>query len=512
MQWSDRQKSTGNRLELTWFAARNLWKKKHEGKVHYFKFPNTKEGYEAALHEWLQQKLQLTGLRKNFDVYEAHREIFEQVLTWYLQFGVPDLERKLYEQVQAFLDWLRVEVSRPELMNQLPVGAFCGTTLRNQFYCEFVNINFGYTAFGSRQYVLPDKWVDRIDRMKAGQNSKEPQTIGHWLTKYINRVSQRGGKFIKHESAKDREFKLKHFRGYCDQLAHITAINEDYLEKYHANLDSHVSGSTGNEISKDTKADYFAVFRMFVRWCSQQSTCELTPPANLESKEFGFREPIGTGRKRQEKKLKLWTSEEFKLAISTLPKPYPAFLLLMMNCGFRHVDLSELRKADLHLHAKRIVIQRNKLNQQDTAPVISYLLWDRTVELLREAMSDDPVYVFRNLDGGPVENSIKVWWKRNSERYGLLGKRLDYIRKTGATMIARIDSSLDDMYLGETLSTTAKVHYSFHDGEPCQGLDDAILSLGAEFGLAEAPSMRVTLTKDVLEQLKRAGIDLAKLR
>jgi len=91
------------------------------------------------------------------------------------------------------------------------------------------------------------------------------------------------------------------------------------------------------------------------------------------------------------------------------------------------------------------VIQRQKLNQQDSAPVISYLLWDSTIAALRKYQSSE-LLVF-----GDVENSLKLWWRRNRQSYGL-EKRLDYLRKTGSTIVAQHDEGLDSMYLGESLS------------------------------------------------------------
>ena len=510
--WADRQKSKKVRLELTWFANRSTWKKKYEDQVHYFKHPNTKEGYEAALRAWQIKKSELSGTRKNADIFNRHREKFESVRNWYDQFGTPSVERVIREQVDAFLHWLEVLYQEPELPDSLPSGAFTRPNLRREFYEMFVDPEkSGYTTFGSIHFQLSNMWIDRLDRVTASGNSKEPQTIAYWIEKYVSRVQKRGGRFITVKSAKDRRHKLKHFSSYSDGLAHVKTIDELYVEEYHANLDAHVSEHTDGELSKDTKIDYFAVFRMFVRWCSLQSTCELIAPANLDSKEFGFREPKGTGRVRQEKKLMLWSTKEFLHAIEVLPAPYPTYLMLMLNCGFRHVDISELRWSDLQLDEHRIVIQRNKLNQQTTAPVVSYQLFDKTVKLIRETMSIDPVYVFANEKGGRVEGCIKSWWTRNAEEYGFNGKRLDFIRKTGSTWISRHDHNLDDMYLGETLSSTAKIHYSFRDGEPCKHLDDGVAQLGAEFGFCEAPVKQISLTKEVLAELERAGVDLKKL-
>jgi len=536
--WADRQKGKGVRLELTWFAPRSRWKKKHNKRTLYFDFPCSKAGYEAALQAWFLRRTEIDGTRKNAEVFDHHKKLFERVRNWYDAFGVPASEFKLCDQIFAFLLWMEDQAKQPDLPSTIPMGAFClAGTKRPEFWAEFGETPSGYTLLGMKQYELPSKWMDRLDRSSSNVGEKEPQTIGHWLERYIKRVAARGGKFITPDSAKDRRYKLKNFSMYADNLAHITTIDAAYLEEYHAaldasilesnrtvrksmdhgldfdpsNLDDGTDHETKIELSRDTKQDYFAVFRMFVRWCSRQNGCDLIAPKNLDSKEFGFREPLGTGRKRQAKKGKLWSVEEFNKAVLSLPAPYPAYLMLMLNCGFRHVDLSELRWTDLHLEARRIVIQRNKLNQQETAPVISYPLWDKTVELVKQAMSNHKDFVFRNQNGGPVENSIKLFWKRRQVRFGLKGKRLDFIRKTGSTLVAKFEDKLDEFYLGETLSRTAKIHYSFVDGEPCEALDEAIGMLGNEFGFCDAPAKRVTLTKDVIEVLTKAGVDVSKL-
>jgi hypothetical protein len=56
MGWSQQQKRKEVRLSLTWFAARACWKKKIDGHVAYFKFPNTAKGYEQALTAWTAWK------------------------------------------------------------------------------------------------------------------------------------------------------------------------------------------------------------------------------------------------------------------------------------------------------------------------------------------------------------------------------------------------------------------------------------------------------------------------
>ncbi|MCA8998125.1 MAG: tyrosine-type recombinase/integrase [Planctomycetaceae bacterium] len=417
--WSEVQKAKGNRLQLGWFKPRNCWKKFKDGKTYYLHHPNSKAGYEAALLEWAQITARLDDERPNADIWKHHRRLFQIVKTYYERFGIASSERSIAKQVDEFLEAIEEVLIQPELPDQ--IGGGWVMQKFPQLYSEFIVNETGFSNFGTRQYDLPEKWQDRRDRLEEQSAAKHPQSIDYWIKAYLSRVERRGGKFIKKNSAYDRRQKLNHFRNWCDLGAHITTIDEAFLERY------------------------------------------------------------------------------------------PCYLILMLNCAFRHVDISELRWSDLQLDDGRIVIQRNKLNQQKTAPVISYKLWDRTLELVKATMGRHPEYVFTNRAGGQVGNALRKWWGENRAKYGLDGKRLDFIRKTGSTRVAQFDRNLDEVYLGESLSTTARIHYSFNDGEPCQSLDDGLAHLGAELGFCDPPNKTIELTPELIEKLKEGDL-LGKLQ
>ncbi|WP_158261275.1 MULTISPECIES: tyrosine-type recombinase/integrase [Pirellulaceae] len=416
--------------------------------------------------------------------------MFGKIVEYYEAFGTPADERNLHRDVKKFLGFLEECLAQPHLDDRIPVMLFCQD--HPTFKAEFLETP--YTSLGSPIYELPTKWKDRIARMEPAKLDKVPQTIEHWVEAYLKRVDAR----IEKDSAKSRRYKMANFKKYADLQSHISVIDNKYVETYHRHVEQ-------SSVVRDTKISYFEAFKMMTRWCGRQDDCDLVTPTNLDSREYTFTEPMGTGRKRMQKKKLLWTKEEFDVALK-LPEPYRCYCLLMLNCGFRHKDISELQHDDLHLNEGRIVIQRNKLKQQATAPVICYPLWQKTIEAIvaaRKNMPSDRVYVFRNEDGGPVEGALKTWWTRNKHDHNLGHKRLDMLRKTGSTIIARFNQHLDEMYLGETLSTTTKIHYSFADGEPNHDLDKAIAHLGAQFGLAEEPTQTVELSADALEMLRR---------
>lgn len=493
MNYADYMDANGFKRELTPHPPRNCWKKYIGGKTKYFDHPLTKAGYAAALEEFVLLKAKMAGERPHAQVYHHHTQLFGQVIKYYEAFGVAHDERDLHREVQQFIKFIDDELAKPHLDGIIPILWF--TRRHPAFEAEF--LERPYSALGSSVYDLPAKWHDRIARMAPKRQEKTPQTIEYWVEAYLASVKARVGRNVRQKSAANRGHKIAPFKSYADLQAHISIIDDDFVEAYHRHVDD-------LSLAKSSKVGYFSTFRMFVSWCGRNKRCDLVTPANLDSTEFGFREPMGTGRKRMAMKEKLWTKEHIDLA-KKLPEPYNCFCLLMLNCGFRHVDISQLQHTDIHWTEKRIVIQREKLNQQEKAPVISYPLWDCTIKAIRATMTDPATddLVFRNRSGGQVESSIKTWWHRHASEHGLGGRTLDMLRKTGSTIIERYDRMLDEMYLGETLSAVAKIHYSFNDGEPCPALDKGIAHLGSQFGLCKEPTKTVELSPEAIETLRK---------
>ncbi|HUE14829.1 MAG TPA: hypothetical protein VMR25_11740, partial [Planctomycetaceae bacterium] len=445
--WPQRQKERKIRLELSTHDNR-CWKKFRDGKHHYFMHPLTKEGYEAALREWTLLSAKLDGERPNAPQYHHQRDLFTLVQSWYDRFGVPKDEAKLAQQVEQFLDWIAKELEQPTLPYTMPVMAFVST------HSDFLD-EFGHAGLGTTAYRLPEKWQERIRQLDdAPAVSKCQQTIEYWVGEYLTRTKKRAkGTTTTIGTARDRVQRLNKYKRMTDTSKHVTTIDPDAVDKYHDDLNE-------LQIAKKTKEGYFNAFRMMVRWISGRKNCDLynKKPANLENKDWAFREPDGTGRKRMAKKEQLWTPEEFATVLKTVPQPYRAYLVTSLNCGFRSSDLSALRKTDLRLADGRIVIQRQKMNQQETAPVVSYRLWDITVKLINEALCDDPVFAFAgrwgnrlvvskfDANGEPkTHDNLATYWGHNREEYGLAGKRLDYIRKTGSTWIKKIQRGIEKL-------------------------------------------------------------------
>ncbi|MEZ5943217.1 MAG: hypothetical protein R3C18_17630 [Planctomycetaceae bacterium] len=189
---------------------------------------------------------------------------------------------------------------------QLPERIAAGT-LSKPFLQEFAGIKpqkdwrlpsgaVEGTSFGTITYDLPVKWQDRIERMQDASQVKQPQTVQHWHDAYLGRVDDRAGKLIDPDTAKDRRHKLRHFRENVNLSAHITTLDNDWVESYELVLDDAKHVVTGKPLGRKTKMEYMKAVRMFLRWAASKKSCELELPTNLSTGEHSFREPEGTGR------------------------------------------------------------------------------------------------------------------------------------------------------------------------------------------------------------------------
>jgi hypothetical protein len=113
-------------------------------------------------------------------------------------------------------------------------------------------------------------------------------------------------------------------------------------------------------------------------------------------------------------------------------------------------------------------------------------------------------------DSGKVStyDNLSRFWGNNRDKYGLAGKRLDFIRKTGSTEIEKINRGLEALYLGESLKSVPRIHYNFNDGEIFPELDEAIMEMGVKFGFCEEPKQKkVKLSPKLLKSLAKKAED-----
>lgn len=196
----------------------------------------------------------------------------------------------------------------------------------------------------------------------------------------------------------------------------------------------------------------------------------------------------------------LWSVDVFHEVLNLMPDDFKLFILLMLNCGFTNTDLTKLAKSEVRLDEGRIVRQRTKTRRHRHPPVVNYILWPRTLELLRLHWNDHPTLALTNRVGNPlgVSKLVRVGDKTKETVWSSIGRRFEsmkekhptmpqkqlmFLRKTGSTKI-KSDMrymTLDSLYLGHSWANIADKHYNAFDGQSYAPLDEAIRWLGTEF-------------------------------
>ena len=81
-----------------------------------------------------------------------------------------------------------------------------------------------------------------------------------------------------------------------------------------------------------------------------------------------------------------FTTDEIRILLDNADERMRLYQLLMLNIAGTQKDVSDLHPSELDLDAKRIVRKRSKKSVQnaDSVPTVSYLLWDEIVDLLSD--------------------------------------------------------------------------------------------------------------------------------
>jgi hypothetical protein len=239
------------------------------------------------------------------------------------------------------------------------------------------------------------------------------------------------------------------------------------------------------------RRDLLATFKSFVRWLWSTEKIEQLP-RNL----LTLRVSLGNVAKQR------FTLAEVKKLLDNATAQLPLHLLLMMNCGFTSIDVSELRRDEIKTYkqcfeenlltsdqfkqlkklgfkADTVVIakKREKTKRQENVPLVIHPLWNRTAMLLDEHRqrddTNDPFRALLTSTGKPwrieeidatgkikKSDSIRTNFRRLSESLSVK-KPLKVFRKTSATILDgnKTHQGCVGFFLGHAEQTVAGKHY-----------------------------------------------------
>lgn len=134
----------------------------------------------------------------------------------------------------------------------------------------------------------------------------------------------------------------------------------------------------------------FSYFRRVIKFLWEEGLIEL--PKNLHSRQFSF--------DRSARAIKVYSVSDVKDMLGWLPDKLRLYALLSLNCAMLGVDMGTLEKREWQ--GDRIIRKRTKTRKHKSVPVVNYLLWTETQELLAKFTSDHPIYVLASKTGTPL--------------------------------------------------------------------------------------------------------------
>lgn len=87
------------------------------------------------------------------------------------------------------------------------------------------------------------------------------------------------------------------------------------------------------------------------------------------------------------KAIPTWSVEEAKRAVDAATGQLRLHLMLMINCGMTHIDISDLQDPEVDWESGRITRKRSKERNEKNVPTVQYLIWPQTLDLLRRYRS-----------------------------------------------------------------------------------------------------------------------------
>lgn len=293
------------------------------------------------------------------------------------------------------------------------------------------------------------------------------------------------------DGADNARIALSHFVAFAGPGAEARAIDFDLWRRWYV----HCRGEVARRESEGKggwSADYakkvFGVARSFVRWLWERDVLAALP-RNLDSRQHRF--------EAEAKEPPSFSNAEVRLFLDNATGQHKLHLLLMLNCGMTQKDISDLRKDQIDFAGGAVTRRRSKTKHKKGTPLVSYPLWPETLRLLREHLSDDPVYALLTrskrrwvrkeiVAGGKLKKSDNVatlfQHLRRKVKVREEGKSLKVFRKTSATRLKgnKEYRDLRFFFLGHSARTVADRHYA---AESQALLAEAVAWLGKEYGL-----------------------------
>ena len=210
-------------------------------------------------------------------------------------------------------------------------------------------------------------------------------------------------------------------------------------------------------MSADCSVEYrkkrFRYAKNFVTWLASKAIIPM--PANLTSRKYKFGSTVT--------KVTTFTVDEVRTLVDASTGQLT--LHLMINCGFTQQDVADLVQDEIDWKLGTITRKRSKTRQHEDVPTVTYRLWKRTFELLKQHRQSEGDLVLRTKSGQPwlnkrVVNGVfnrtdntKSVYRHLVDRTGL-DKPIKGLRKTSSSLLDTHPNAAEPQPKGLAARTT----------------------------------------------------------
>lgn len=383
--------------ELTYFAARNCYKKKRNGDVHYVgkgSDRDTDENYRRAWAEWETKLAALVAAEQAAERSRNHRmakEIAGHAAAAGMNAVAEGIEvaDQIERRQEAELDAARSN-PKPPVAYAVPADTLA-------------------------------KLAEKFLASKATQARTGQRSGGRYanLRSYLNQFVSFNGP--------DTQART------WNAAAQLSA----YYDRQTEEVDAEEIGST-------TASDRMQCARQFIRWLWENNFIT-DLPRNLDSREMTFSRTVGD--------VEPMPLDVLRRRIKSATGRLQLELLLMANCGMYQKDCADLLNTEINFETGTITRKRSKKTKgkDKNLPTVTHYLWDSTKQLLKQLASTTTPHALPNRNG---EISVRTEVRQDgtvgridnaASGYGRLQDQLadEYAKEIGAMKAAEIKSRIE---------------------------------------------------------------------
>lgn len=297
---------------------------------------------------------------------------------------------------------------------------------------------------------------------------------------------------------------LQPFIQHCDGLS-VSKITAETLNSYREVL---LQAAQVDGVSAHSTYQRFAVAKNFLKWCWEFEKINQLPRNTQSALSYGCPKPDRLLHFNW--KTSKGAVSEVQTLIEACKQKDPfleLYVLLGLNCGFLHKDISDLRMNEARWKRSGQPAAIERLRSKSNC-FSRHLLWGRTLELLKQYAKgryNSPDRVFARADG------VTPLITQTGDRYSVPIKHrlhevfrsvfpsdkrsFTHLRKTGASYCAQRFPGLrvDVLYLAHTPQDMASQFYAHTSHAK---LDEALCYMECDFGLTDRVVKRWKRTEE----------------